>query len=396
MKIVQKTVYLNWALKVAIFTILISVCAAHRPYYFPYEQPVHSFGGHVVIANRDGNTISFINPTTSNVAKTFTLPDKGEPMYFAYDMLHDFLWVGDRANDRLVILKLRGNQIRVLPRSRGQFLPIGKGVLPHTLSSQANLDATGSPKRLRRQVAFTTADIDNVTFVHDVFSRKQLATIPLPKRVKELGGSPHDVTVKSDGYGFVTYLDTSDDFGYVASYERVRHSYYRKKGEQWKLIKLLRVAKDPHVAVRDNTNLVIAAQGGEVLFASVPDLRILARDDSQPSPHGTFISFDRKYLYITNIGEMGKNAVVTYGMKTGKRKNCPVVNTTNPIPHNPAVTLDGKRLFITHSGMNSTVNSAFDINDDGCPVPSSERVITTGLNPFGLFVIPKPLNRRGW
>ena len=153
-----------------------------------------------------------------------------------------------------------------------------------------------------------------------------------------------------------------------------------------------KVCCDIQVAIRDGSDLVVAAQGaadgdGEVLFVDPVDLVVLERD-VQPSPHGTIISFDAKYLYVTNIAEGGANAVMTYDMTTrAKVPGCEAVTTTQPTPHNPAVTLDGGRLFITHSGAEANVTSVFDVDEAGCVVPGTEQLVTTGLNPFGITVI---------
>ena len=152
------------------------------------------------------------------------------------------------------------------------------------------------------------------------------------------------------------------------------------------------------LAIRDGTDLVVAAQGsadgdGEVLFVRAPELVVLKRF-TQPSPHGTTISFDSRFLYITNIAEEGEDAVITYDMATREEvPGCAPLRTTEPVPHNPAVTLDGTRLFITHSGAAATVTSSFEIDASGCPVQSSETLITTGLNPFGICVVTNAVDR---
>ena len=377
---------------IVILLALVTGCSGYRHRSIRNSRRrIHNFGGHVAIANRNAGTISLVNPRTLETAASFTLPDNGEPMYFAYDIFRSFLWVGDRANSRIVVMKLRGNRIKLLPPGKKRFLPLAEGTF-HTMPTQVNVDGSDSVESMRRPITCTTNDIDDVTIIHDVRSRKKLATIPLPEDIKRLGGKPHDTT-NNGRYGVVTYIENSDGNGYVATYEcGFPNCLKRRRG--WRLVKLLKTAQDPHVAVRDDTNMVIAAQGGEVLFVTLPDMRVLSRDE-QPSPHGVIISYNSKYLYVTNIAGMGKDAIVTYDMQAGKRADCDIVDTTNPTPHNPAVSLDGKRLFITHSGPESSVNSAFDIDQNGCPIAGSEKVFTTGLNPFGLTVIPEPRSRRG-
>eukprot|EP00892_Ulva_mutabilis_P009285 jgi/Ulvmu1/6729/UM030_0064.1 len=199
----------------------------------------------------------------------------------------------------------------------------------------------------------------------------------------------------------ITNLGTSDGRGYVASYIR--------SGRKYHLLSLLETAADPHmrlhspmhamhayttrsgrtsyspVGIRDGTDLIVAAQGaadgdGEVLFVRAPELMVLKRF-VQPSPHGSAISFDSRFVYITNIAEGGGNAVITYDLATrAEVPGCAALTTSEPVPHNPAVTLDGGQLFITHSGAEATVTSTCEIDASGCPVQSMEKLITTGLN----------------
>lgn len=327
------------------------------------ERPAHRFGNHIVVANRDSGSISIINPKNLRVVANYTLPDKGEPMYFGLGQAKSELWVGDRANSRLVILKLSGRKIML-----EDFLPTPAGLF-HCMNTQDQFE--------EYPLVWTTCDIDNETIVYDITTRRKLAVIPRPPVVARLGGFPHDVSASVE-YGFVTYIGNSDGSGYVASYD----------AKTFELVGLRKTADDPHVAIRDNTQLSVAAQGGEVLFLSVPDLKLLSRSRDQPSPHGVIITLDLRYLYVTNIAEMGANAVVTYDMRRFRQMSCPMVNTTNVVPHNPKTTNDGKRIFITHSGATSDIVSVFDISDNGCPLPSTEKIVRTGLNPFGICLLP--------
>lgn len=328
------------------------------------ERPTHRFGHHIVVANRNSGSISIINPTNLRVVANYTLPNNAEPMYFGLGQAKSELWVGDRANNRLVILKLSGRKIEL-----DDFLPTPAGLF-HCMNTQDIYDPY--------PLIWTTCDIDNETIVYDITTRRRLAVIPRPPTVARLGGFPHDTTANVD-YGFVTYIGNSDKSGYVACYD----------AKTFKLLALRKTADDPHIAIRDNTKLGVAAQGGQVLFLSIPNLKLLARDSDQPSPHGMIITLDLRYLYVTNIAEGGKDALVTYDMRKFRRMNCPTVTTTMMVPHNPKTTVNGKRIFITHSGATSDVVSVFDISDSGCPLPSTEKLVRTGLNPFGICLLPR-------
>lgn len=350
-------------------------------------KPVHNFSGFVMVANRGEGTVSFIDPSTLEVALTFEMPDEGEPMYIAYDYSsRSRILVADRKNERLVVAQLRGSNVKLIGRNK-RFIPLPEGPF-HTMSTQFFVNDPETFEKVR-PVALTSSDIANESVIHDLRSLRVVDKLPLPPLVMELGGKPHDLTI-SGFFAFVTYLGTSDGRGYVASYIRTGGKYH--------FFKLLETAADPHVAIRDGTELVIAAQGpadgdGEVLFVRAPELVVVKRH-SQPSPHGTAISFDARFLYITNIAEGGENAIITYDMATREEvPGCGPVATTEPVPHNPATTLNGSKLFVTHSGAEASVTSAFDIDDTGCPIQASEKLITTGLNPFGICIITDAVDR---
>ncbi|PXF44938.1 hypothetical protein BWQ96_05302 [Gracilariopsis chorda] len=363
------------ALVTATFLLLLqrgfadSLQASKRVLYRePDSVPVHAFGGHIFVANRAGGSVTGIDPETLAIVAQYQLPDDGEPMYFGWSRDPPELWVGDRRNNRLVILKLSGRKL--IPDG---FLDTPAGLF-HTMNTQDG--------NVKYPIVWNTCDIANVTVVYDLTTRRKLAEIPRPPIVAELGGVPHDVTANKD-YGFVTYIKNSDGAGYVASYD----------ARTFELVKVIKVLFDPHVAIRGSTKLAVAAQGGEVLLLSIPNLEQLESDREQPSPHGTIISLDLKYLYVTNIAEEGENALVSYSISTLRRLNCPSITTSNPIPHNPKTTLDGSKIFITHSGSTSDVCSAFNIGKDGCPLPATEKIIRTGLNPFGICVLPRSVTR---
>lgn len=355
---------------VLLFAILATLSHANRGRGRP--RPGHVFGNYIAVCNRNNNSFSLVNPDTFKPV-THTLPDGGEPMYFVclyrtFEKRPAELWVGDRANNRLAILRLERDKI--VPDG---FLPTPAGLF-HSMTTQ-NINA-------RNPLAYSTCDIDNLVVVHDIRSRRKLCTIERPKEIADLDAKPHDVTGIGK-YVFVTFVGASNGFGYVASYNVKR----------CKLITYIRTAKDPHIAVRQRTRLWIAAQGGEVLSRSVPILAPLSNDTSQSSPHGMFISFNRKFLYVTNIADEGKNAVVVFNQKNGKKRYCPQIDTTYPTPHNPTASFNGKKLYITHSIGDKPISSAWDIAKNGCLIPGSEVIFETGNNPFGTAVVPPPSGR---
>jgi DNA-binding beta-propeller fold protein YncE len=281
--------------------------------------------------------------------------------YFAISQAKSEIWVGDRANNRLVVLKMIGCELVM-----DGYVSTPAGLFHSMITQRGDVDYP---------IAATTCDIDNVIIVHDLTTRRELAVMERPQEAIDAGAKPHDVTTNGD-YIFVTFLGTADGAGYVASYDTVT----------FELVSVLETAADPHVAIRGDTDLFIAAQGGVVYKVSVPDLTILSSTD-RPSPHGMIVSFDSKYMYTTNIGEGGDMAIDNWDVGTGAKMDCPDVTTTWPTPHNPTISFNGKYLYITHSGGDSTKNSRFHIGHDGCVDPHSEYVFDTNLNPFGLFVV---------
>ena len=63
----------------------------------------HRSWGNMVIANRASGSISVIDVKTDQVTGTYDLPDSGEPMYVVYSRKAHRLFVGDRANNRVVV-----------------------------------------------------------------------------------------------------------------------------------------------------------------------------------------------------------------------------------------------------------------------------------------------------
>lgn len=317
----------------------------------------------LMTADRKSGTVTIINADRPNKTTTINLGTGAEPMYISSDVRNRQFWVADRASSTLIRFKYT---------SRG-FIRYGSfrtanGTF-HTMSTQD--DRTFFP------LTWTSCDIDQVTTVHLMNSGKKLATIPTPYFIKSRGGFPHDIAV-AFRYGFVTYIGSSSGRGYVAAYDAF----------DFTRVKVISLAQDPHIAIRGDSRLFVAAQGGDasrgkVYMLSVPDLKILA-SDMQPSPHGICVSFDERLVYVTNIAEDGHNAVIVYDANTLKRLNCGNITTPYAVPHNVAQSFDMKKLFITHSLPDVGAVSVFDLDARGCPIQKSVKVESTGLVAFGI------------
>jgi len=276
----------------------------------------------------------------------------------------------------LLLHRLAPPAQHVLQVHEGKFfptftLPAEDGVF-HSMSSLLPVPSGGT--------VWTTCDRANVTLVHDVTTHTRLATIPLPRAVARVGGVPHD-TISNGRFGYVSYIKNTDGAGYVGVYDLVEFS----------LLRLVKTAADPHVGLFADSDVVIAAQGGTV--STYPQgLRGKAPatlDTTQPSPHGVAVSTDGQHAYITNIAGGGEDAIVTYrlgedGAAAAPQRGCRPIRTSRPTPHNLSLTSDDRLLLVTHSGADSTAVGLWDVDDDGCVVAGSERLVETGVNPFGV------------
>lgn len=329
---------------------------------------LNSWHGHysyptLLAANRESGSITVINVNKPNRTSTIRLPTGAEPMYIAVDMRNRQFWVADRAANRLIRFKYT-----LYGSVRQGFFTTGKGLF-HSISTQD--DRTLFP------LAWSSCDVDRVTTVHLMTNGKRLATISTPLYIEGLGGVPHDVTA-SFRFGFISYIGASSGRGYVACYDAFN----------FKRLSVLKLAQDPHVAIRGNSKLFVAAQGGEssngrVYMISIPDLKVMA-SDRQPSPHGIFVSFDERLVYITNIAEGGDNAVVVYNATTLKRLNCGTISTSFAVPHNIAQSYDMSKLYITHSLPDIGAVSVFKLDQRGCPIQSTLKVERSGRLAFGI------------
>lgn len=322
-----------------------------------YSYPI------LLSANRQSGTISVINANKPNRTSTINLGRGAEPMYISADIRNRQFWIADRATNKLIKFKYT-----LYGFVRQGSFSTANGTF-HTIATQD--DRTLFP------LAWTSCDADRVTTVHLMTNGKRLATIPTPQFIENLGGFPHDLTA-SFRFGFISYLGASTGRGYIACYDAFN----------FKRLSILKVAQDPHVAIRGNSKLFVVSQGGDsslgrVYMISVPDLKIMAFD-RQPSPHGIFVSFDELLVYVTNIAEGGNNAVVVYSAITLKRLNCGNITTPFAVPHNIAQSYDMSKLYITHSSPDTGAVSVFKLDSRGCPIQSSVEVEHTGLLAFGI------------
>lgn len=309
---------------------------------------VHAAGkGKIVVANRNSDTISVIDAGTDLVVDTVQLPmfpgdAVPEPMYVVNTPTKNRVWVGDRANDRVVVFD--GNNFAV-----EATVPCGDGVF-HMAADQAG------------HQLWVVNNTDKTATVIDAKKLDVVATVPMPANL----GAPHDIVLDSQGlFAYVTFL--ADDT--VVQYETITFTEMNRAV----------VGISPHVAYNQkNDELYLPCQGSDAIF--VLDAVKLSPVDIIPVPnaHGVITSRNSKRLYATNISDGGIGAI--FGIDTKTNSVLSVADTPDTVPHNVTVTPDGKKLYVTHSGANDTV-TVFDIKHDHLQFSTT---IVVGENPFGL------------
>ena len=218
-------------------------------------------GGKVVVANRASGSISVIS-TKSGDVDTFDMPmgsNTPEPMYVFYSPIHNRVFVGDRANNRVVAFNARTFDVEGTADA-------GSGVF-HMWGSRA----TGE--------LWVNDDIDNTTSVIDMRTLETVTTIPTPADLVAMGGKPHDVIVDPQGFfGYVSVIGVAGQGDYV----------FQVDARSYEITARVLVGDDPHLSLSaGNPNFYVASQGSDLVnvldrlsFASITDIPL-------PGAHGS-------------------------------------------------------------------------------------------------------------
>jgi DNA-binding beta-propeller fold protein YncE len=317
-------------------------------------------GGKLAVANRASGTISVIS-TNTDAATTYALPAGDlapEPMYVFYSPIQRRVFVGDRANGRVVAFDADTFAVDGMAAA-------GAGVF-HMWGSRA----TGE--------LWVNNDIDNTTSVIDMRTLATIATIPTPADLIAMGGKPHDVIVDPQGfYAYITVIGVAGPGDYVVQVD----------ARSYEIVATAMVGDDAHVSLSaGKPNLYVPAQGSDVVnvldrasLASVADIPI-------PGAHGAGMSVNGRYLYTTNLPDGGNDALWVIDTATNTVVGDPV-DTPYAVPHNIALTPNGKKLYLTHSGATSDKVTVYRMSGRS-PVPSYFGEVTVGLNPFGIAYVP--------
>jgi DNA-binding beta-propeller fold protein YncE len=351
---------MKWIVSIATtFLIVVSLVGSFAD-GIADQSPISDRGGKVVIANRGSGTISVISAHSNEVIGTFDLPGGAffpEPMYVVYSAAKHRVFVGDRANDRVVVFDAGDFSVE------GE-VEAGSGVF--------HMWADGRNKQL-----WVNNDIDNTSTVIDPNTLEILAIVPTPADLVSEGGKPHDVILDPRGiYAYVSVTGLPGDDDYVVQYST----------DTFEEVGRAAVGKDPHVSLaRQNEFLYVPSQGEGAVF--VFDRWSLGLETilDVPGAHGAGMTRNGRYFYTTNLPGEGIDGL--FAIDTEMNSVIGATDTPYPVPHNIALTPSGRKLFLTHSGDTSDKVTIYRIRGND-PVPLFSDEVTVGFNPFGLAYVP--------
>lgn len=316
--------------------------------------------GKIVVANRASGTLSVIDVRTDSVTATINLPagnNPAQPMYVVHSAKADRVFVGDRGNNRIIVLDDDDFSIEAT-------VPAGNGVF--------HMWADPHDEQL-----WVNNDIDNTVTVIDPETLQTLATVPMPADLVALGGKPHDVILDPSGRSaYVTMLGLAGSNDYVVKFSTDSFTETARA----------MVGKDPHVSLtRRNKLLYVPCQNSNAVFILKRKDLSLVKILDVPGAHGAGMPRNGKTFYTTNISGGGVNGL--YAINTRRNKLLDqAVDTPFPTPHNIALTLRGHKLYVTHSGASADQVSVYRINRK-TRLPVFKTTVTVGLNPFGLAFV---------
>lgn len=303
----------------------------------------------VIIANRASGDLTVINAKNDKVIGTIPMPDNGEPMYAVHIAGANAVFVGDRANNRVVAFD--ESTFAVLGT-----VPAGAGVF--------HMWASADESQL-----WVNNDIDNTTTIIDPSSMSVIGTAQTPADLVAQGGKPHDVFISPDGQdAYVSILGVSGANDFVVRYST---STFSEQGRA-------AVGQDPHLFADDiNNNLYVACQNTNEVIVLDRNTLAMQASIAFPGAHGIFMPASGDKVYVSDISgarvgviETATNSVIGQG-----------TNTTVVVPHNLAVNSNGSKLYVTHSGGTADQVTIYRLNKAN---PILKKTLTAGTNPFGL------------
>lgn len=340
-----------------LFLVLVATLLS-ATFALAQTQEASGGGGKIVVANRASGSISVIDTNTDQLLGTFDLPagqNQPEPMYVVYTRQGNRVFVGDRANNRVVVFQARDFSVV-------GTIPAGAGVF--------HMWADGRGTQL-----WVNNDIDNTITVINPRTLTVEATIALPADLVALGGKPHDVTLDFPGNNaYVTMLGFAGDHDYLLQYDTQTFNELNRAP----------VGKDPHVSLTfHNQFIYVPAQNSDVVSVLNRHTLALVDEISVPGAHGAGMPLNGQRFYTTNLPGGGTDGLVAIDLRTNTILGS--VETPYAVPHNIALTPSGGKLYVTHSGATSDKVTVYDTVND---VPVFIGEVTVGLNPFGLSYVP--------
>jgi YVTN family beta-propeller protein len=318
--------------------------------------------GKVVVANRGSGTISVIDAATNDLLGTYSLPPGDatpEPMYVVYTPRNHRVFVGDRANDRVVVFDARHFAVKAT-------VAAGDGVFHMWADPQGGQ-------------LWVNNDIDNTTSAIDPASLMVLATVPTPADLVALGGHPHDVILDPTGnFAYITVLGLPGDDDYVVKFSTATFEEVDRAA----------VGKDPHLSLTARNNLLyVPCQSSNVVVVLNRETMEHVTEIVVPGAHGAGMARNGKVFYTTNLTGGGPDGLFAIDTRTNMLISDDGVDTPYAVPHNIALAARGNKLFLTHSGPDSDKVTVYRIRTRN-PLPVFAGEVTVGLNPFGIAYVP--------
>ena len=315
--------------------------------------------GKVVVANRASGSISVIDARSDTLIGTYNLPEgenSPEPMYVTYSKRGRHVFVGDRANDRVVVFdKVDFSVVTTIEAGSGVF---------HMWS-----DA-------RDRQLWVNNDIDNTATVINPRTLSVIATVDMPADLVEDGFKPHDVILEPKGrYAYITMVGGDSENDYLIQFSTKTFTELNRAP----------VGKDPHVSLTARNKLIyVPAQNSNIVSVFNRYTLELVTELTVPGAHGAGMSPNGKVFYSTNLPGGGTDGLFAINTRT----NTVLGSSDTPfaVPHNLIVTRNDK-LFLTHSGSASDKVTIYSVSSNE-PIPTLIGEVTVGLNPFGLAYIP--------
>jgi DNA-binding beta-propeller fold protein YncE len=311
--------------------------------------------GNIVVANRASGSISVINTATDELTGTYQLPanpNPPEPMYVVFVQQSRRVFVGDRANDQIVVFRASEFTIETT-------IPVGSGVF-HMWA-----DPEG------RQL-WVNNDIDKTTSVVDLTSLQSMATVPTPADLVDMGGIPHDVILDPSGErAFVTVLGLSGPSDYVVQYST---ETFQETGRA-------EVGKDPHLSITERNGLLyVPCQGSNAVYlldrSTMDEVEVL----DITGAHGAGMT-NGSIFYTSNLSSLGLNGL--YAINTMDNTIIGSANTPYAAPHNMVVAGSLGKMYLTHSEATGNKVTVYAVSNEN-PIPQLLTEIDVELNPFGI------------